>query len=129
MDKPILSQEIQKYIDECNHQANHTKHYLLDLLNNMNQDHFLFEELSKLDQIETIMKYDHRLLNSEPQKMIQLFVKLTKNHLNQYVGAPAFQFMDKIKSHLLTQGSKEHMKIYTQEINQLFPERQSILNQ
>ena len=121
--------EIQKYIEECNHQANHVKHYLLDLLNNMNQDHFLFEELSKLDQIETIMKYDHRLLNSEPQKMIQLFVKLTKNHLNQYVGAPAFQFMDKIKSHLLTQGSKEHMKIYTQEINQLFPERQSILNQ
>ncbi len=79
----------------------------------------LLSYLSKLASIELLQQHDVFLYRFERQGLIDLYITLISNYLDEYVGDIAFHYLEMIRKHFIY----NQMDLVTQRIQQLLREK------
>jgi len=86
----------------------------------------LLAELESEKDILTLMQFDHLVADSDPDRLLGIYMILTEDFLTQHVGSKAYEFVEKVKKHFLEIRQKNLEKDYSTQLQNLFPDRISL---
>lgn len=101
---------------------------ILEILNQTEQTEQLLIELQNCQNIELVMQYDKILYSKYANEILLIYINFAARCFNDYAGQAAYQYIEKIKSHIQFHGRKILSDRFDKEIQRLFPERNKLLN-
>lgn len=119
--------EMRKYIQEFKSVHDNDLKFVLDFLADSDVQSLLLAELTEGKDIDLLIHYDKVLSAENRLILIDTYVSLTQDYLNEYGGGQAYDYVQKIRTHLGNYRSKDLLKLFTDKVEKLFPERISLV--
>ena len=119
--------EMRKYIQEFKSVHVDDFKFVLDFLAESDVQSLLLAELTEGKDIDLLIHYDKVLSTENRLILIDTYVSLTQDYLNEYGGGQAYDYVQKIRTHLGNFRSKDLLKLFTDKVEKLFPERISLV--
>ena len=122
-------EKIRSFIEDYKKlHSNDSHEFILLLLEENELYELLADELENEDNIEIVMKYDRHLFNQFSKKMLNKYLVLSGQFLNQFAGHQAYEYLDRIRKHISKYGTKAHSAEFSDHVQKLFPERTNLQN-
>lgn len=122
-------EKIRSFIEDYKKLHSNASHeFILLLLEENELYELLVDELENEDNIEIIIKYDRHLFNQYSKKMLNKYLVLSGQFLNQFAGHQAYEYIDRIRKHISKYGTKAHNAEFSDHVQKLFPERTNLQN-
>ncbi|MBK9962159.1 MAG: hypothetical protein IPP06_12780 [Saprospiraceae bacterium] len=119
--------ELVKYIQEFKSAHVSDQHFILDFLAKSDAQELLLAELKERGDVDLLIQYDKVLSPDNRLSLLDTYVLLTQDYLNEYGGGQAYDYVQKIRTHLGNFRAKELLKTFTEKVEKLFPERISLV--
>ncbi|NOT36060.1 MAG: hypothetical protein HOP11_01640 [Saprospiraceae bacterium] len=108
------------------HKKSHNE-FLLELFYSLHENEKLINIIPEIDNVETIILFDSILFKSHWSELLEAYLLRCQLHLATHAGTQAVNYIDKIKSHIRTYGTKSQFEQFQLKVQQLFPERAQLV--
>lgn len=125
----LPDKNLDLYVNELKKKNNESDTgFLIELYYELKEKERLVLALNSTDDLTHILSYDKILFDTHWNSLLNIYIKKCEAHINQFIGNEALSFVDKIKSHIRTFGTKSQFEQFNLEVQKLFPERKQLVS-